>query len=176
MRRVVRALLLVVAIGAPVRAETGERPATAPKSGTAASAVVPTYPGMTLVIGSQPGPVRSGASRAPVLERFETYVTGDGYDQVLRFYQAKLGMSPTAAHPKNLAATFPGQLIPSRCQGRRSVFRLAPPTSALADQSVERRILGQALGGTNVVISDFSVDPQTHQIVDQTSIVQLVYR
>lgn len=176
MRPAARALLLFMALGAPVHAETGSSPATIPSASTPSTTVVPPYPGMTLLVGSQPAPTRPGPTQTPALERFETYVTSDGYEQVVRFYQAKLGLSPTTAHRKNLAATFPGQPIPSRCQGRRSVFRIAPSANALSAQSVEQVILGRALGGTNVVVSDFSVDPRTHQIVDQTSIVLLVYR
>ena len=131
---------------------------------------------MTLVVGSLPAQSPPNHSKTPILGRFETYVASDGYEQVVRFYQAKLGLSPTVAHPKNLAATFPAQAIPARCHGRRSVFRIAPAASARPDQSVEQRVLGQVLGGTNVVVSDFSVDPRTHQLVDQTSIVLLVYR
>lgn len=176
MRRVFPALLLFLTVAGPVRAEPASSPSDTARSSAPSTAPVPPYPGMTLLVGSQPAPGRPSAAKTPVLERFETYVTNDGYDQVVRFYQAKLGLSPTVAHPKNLQATFPGQPIPARCLGRRSVFRMAPAVSATDGQSVEQRILGQALGGTNVVVSDFSVDPRTHQIVDQTSIVLLVYR
>ncbi len=176
MGRLVLAAIVVLALGASVHgaiAGTSSPPAT---SGSPSTTAVPLYPGTTLLIGSQPGSGRPDASRTPALERFETYVTSDGYEQVVRFYQAKLGLSPTTAHPKNLAATFPGRPIPARCQGRRAVFRIAPPPSTGAAQPVESRIFGEVLGGTNVVVSDFSVDPRTHQIVDQTSITVLVYR
>jgi len=176
MRRLVLALLMVVAVSAPARAETPSPSDQDPRSSTSSTVAVPPYPGMTLLVGSRPASNPTSRAKTPVLDRFETYVTSDGYEQVVRFYQAKLGLSPTAAHPKKLAATFPGQVIPSRCQGRRAVFRIVPLPSARSDQSVETRVLGQVLGGTNVVVSDFSVDPRSHQLVDQTSIVILVYR
>lgn len=176
MGRRVLAAIVVVALGASVHGASAGTSGAAATSGSPSTTVVPLYPGTTLLIGSQPASAHPDAARTPALARFETYVTGDRYEQVVRFYQAKLGLSPTTAHPKNLAATFPGQPIPARCEGRRAVFRMTPPPSTNAAQSVESRIFGQVLGGTNVVVSDFSVDPRTHQIVDQTSIVVLVYR
>jgi hypothetical protein len=132
---------------------------------------------MSLVVGSNPQPPTAPTqSKTPVLDRSEAYVTDDGYEQVVRFYQGALKLSPSVAHPKDLPSSFPGQPIPAHSRGRRSVFRLGTGTSSPAGPSIEQRIIGQALGGTNVVVSDFSVDPQTHQLTGQTSIVVLVYR
>ncbi|MFN7954663.1 MAG: hypothetical protein U0610_23265 [bacterium] len=138
---------------------------------------IPTYPGMVRLVGSRP-PAEHDAAAAPTptLASFDTFVTSDRFEDVVRFYQASLRLSPVAAHPKDLATTFAGQPIPAQSHGRRSVFRLgtAPPPNER--QPMAQQVLTRALGRASVVVSDFSVDPQTRQLTGQTSILVLVYR
>ncbi len=179
------ALVLAAVTVAGVTAEQGAAETEArTKSSTASVGGVdlsklgiPFYPGMVRIVASNP-PTEANATATgtPTLASFDTFVTEDRFEEVVRFYQAGLRLSPVSAHPKDLAATFPGQPVPTQSRGRRSVFRLGTTPDPQQRRPLAEQILTRALGHANVVISDFAVDPRTKQLTGQTSIVVLVYR
>ncbi len=185
-RAIRRAALVVAALVVPSAAAEPSATAREPRAEPSAPSVrgvylsklgIPSYPGMVRILASKP-PVDPPptAHGTPTLASFDTFVTGDRFEEVVRFYQASLGLSPVAAHPKDLPATFPGQTLPPQSRGRRSVFRIGRTLDPKESRPLAEQVLTRALGHANVVISDFAVDPRTKQLTGQTSILVLVYR
>ncbi len=139
---------------------------------------MPAYPGMEWVLGSQPDSTATSTtpSRGPTLAGFYAYVVEAPYEDVIAYYAKQLHQPARAAAPKDLPRLFPAQPIPGQSHGRRSMFRIGTLGPAQASEPFDQRVLQTVLGSTDVVVSDFFVDPATHQLSGRTSIVVLQYR
>lgn len=176
------AIVLLGAGGAPV----------APAPDLAALGV-PAYPDMQFQGGGATPTEASGEASSqtqnrvptvtpPVLTGLFRYTSDAPYEDVVAFYERELGVPEVRVKPIDLGAAHRGQEIPESARGRRRLFRVTPRAGAPQGPAgpdpadLMNHALHAALGGTNILVSDHSVDPESGAVRAATTIEILLFR